>query len=88
MSSPPPKVEIFKGTNWEECHKFILAIRTRALWEGKHRDSAWKAAFAATLFWHKALLWHSRLPEDVQEDWSKLEIALLERWPPPEDDDE
>ncbi|KAG8937665.1 hypothetical protein FRC00_002792 [Tulasnella sp. 408] len=87
MSSPPP-VELFKGTNWEECHKFVLAIRTRALWEGKQRDSAWMADFAATYFWHKALPWHSRLPEDVRQDWSKLELALFDRWSLPEDDDE
>ncbi|KIO16978.1 hypothetical protein M407DRAFT_33374 [Tulasnella calospora MUT 4182] len=87
MSSPPP-VELFKGTNWEECHKFILAIRTRALWEGKQRDSAWMADFAATCFWHKALPWHSRLPEDVRQDWSKLEIALFDRWPLLEDEDD
>ncbi|KAG8915277.1 hypothetical protein FRC00_005987 [Tulasnella sp. 408] len=86
--SSPPHVERFKGTNWEDCHEFIVAIRARALWEGKLRDSAWKADFAAPLFWNKALLWQSRLPEDVQADWSKLEIALLARWPPPEDDDE
>ncbi|KIO27965.1 hypothetical protein M407DRAFT_22871 [Tulasnella calospora MUT 4182] len=85
--SSPPLVERFKGTNWEECHEFILAIRTRAMWEGKRRDSAWMADFAANYFWHKALSWHCRLPEDVREDWSKLEIALTDRWPEPEDDD-
>ncbi|KIO19580.1 hypothetical protein M407DRAFT_30772 [Tulasnella calospora MUT 4182] len=86
--SSAPHVERFKGTDWEECHDFIAAIRARALWEGKQRDSAWKADFAAPLFWGKALSWHSRLPEDVREDWSKLEIALLDRWPPQEDDDD
>ncbi|KAG8928200.1 hypothetical protein FRC01_006323 [Tulasnella sp. 417] len=79
--------ERFKGMNWEECHDFIAAIRARALVEGKQRDSAWKADFAAPLFWGKALSWHSRLPDDVREDWSKLEVALLDRWPPPDDDD-
>ncbi|KAG8928758.1 hypothetical protein FRC00_001662 [Tulasnella sp. 408] len=88
MSSPPPTVESFKGANWEECHKFIVAIRARALWEGKQRDPAWIADFAAPLFWRKALSWHCRLPEDVRQDWSKLEIALIDRWPEPEDDDE
>ncbi|KAG8915558.1 hypothetical protein FRC00_002905 [Tulasnella sp. 408] len=87
MSSPPP-VERFKGTGWEECDDFISAIRARALWEGKQRDSAWKADFAAPLFSRKALSWHSRLPEDVRDDWSKLEIALLDRWPAPDDDEE
>ncbi|KIO24043.1 hypothetical protein M407DRAFT_26573 [Tulasnella calospora MUT 4182] len=85
--SSAPHVERFKGAGWEECDEFISAIRARALWEGKQRDAAWKADFAAPLFSRKALAWHSRLPEDVREDWSKLEIALLEQWAP-EDDDE
>ncbi|KAG9031815.1 hypothetical protein FS837_002884 [Tulasnella sp. UAMH 9824] len=83
--SSAPQVERFKGTGWEECDEFISAIRARALWEGKQRDSAWKADFATPLFSGKALSWHSRLPEDVREDWSKLEIALLDRWPPSDD---
>lgn len=81
-------VELFKGNDWEDCDSFIRAIRARALWEGKQRDSAWMADFAAPQFSQKALLWHCRLPDDVRQDWSKLEIALLARWPFPEDDDE
>ncbi|KAG8894648.1 hypothetical protein FRC01_012847, partial [Tulasnella sp. 417] len=90
ISSPIPdfSVERFKGKDPAECDTFISSIRARALWEGRQRDSAWKADFAAPLFSGKALLWHSRLPEDVRDDWSKLEIALLERWPPPEDDND
>lgn len=86
MSSAPP-VELFKGKDWEECDNFIRAIRARALWEGKQRDLTWMADFAAPQFSQKALSWHCRLPEDVQQDWSKLVIALLDRWPFPEDDD-
>ncbi|KIO17392.1 hypothetical protein M407DRAFT_32951 [Tulasnella calospora MUT 4182] len=85
MSSPPP-VERFQGTSWEECQEFILAIRAHASWERKQRDPAWMADFAANYFWHHALTWHSRLPKDIRQDWSKLEIALLDRWPVPEDD--
>ncbi|KAG8915176.1 hypothetical protein FRC00_006909 [Tulasnella sp. 408] len=84
--SSAPHVERFKGTDWEECQEFIVAIRARALWEGKQRDPAWKADFAGPLFWRKALLWHTQLSEDVRDDWNKLEVALLKRWPPPEDD--
>lgn len=86
MSCAPP-VEPFKGKDWEECNNFIRAIRARALWEGKQRDSAWIADFAAPQFSHKALSWHCQLPQDVQQDWFKLLIALLDCWPPPEDDD-
>lgn len=80
-------VDAFKGTDWEECNTFIRALRLRALWEGKQRDPAWVADFAAPHFSHKALLWHSRLPQDVRQDWFKLETALLERWAPPEGDE-
>lgn len=80
-------VEPFKGKDWEECNNFIRAIRARALWEGKQRDSAWIADFAAPQFSHKALSWHCQLPQDVQQDWFKLLIALLDCWPPPEDDE-
>ncbi|KIO19585.1 hypothetical protein M407DRAFT_146705 [Tulasnella calospora MUT 4182] len=86
--SSAPDVEPFKGTGWEECYDFIVAIRARALWEGKQRDSAWIADFAAPLFRRKALSWHGRLPQDVRQDWFKLEAALFDRWPEPEDDDE
>ncbi|KAG8900780.1 hypothetical protein FRC00_011239 [Tulasnella sp. 408] len=83
----PFEVERFKGTSWEECNEFILAIRTRALWEGKQRDPSWMADFAGTYFWQSALLWHCGLPQDVRQDWFKLEIALLSRWPPPPESD-
>ncbi|KIO19586.1 hypothetical protein M407DRAFT_30777 [Tulasnella calospora MUT 4182] len=86
--SSAPHVERFKGTGWEECHEFIIAIRARALWEGKQRDSAWIADFAGTLFWRKALSWHSQLPQDVRQDWFKLEAALFNRWSEPEAHDE
>ncbi|KAG9036309.1 hypothetical protein FS837_001703, partial [Tulasnella sp. UAMH 9824] len=80
--SPPP-VELFKGTSWEECNKFILEIRTRAMWEGKQRDFAWMADFAATYLWQDAMWWHCRLPQDVRQDWLKLETALVDKWAPP-----
>ncbi|KAG8900915.1 hypothetical protein FRC00_010204, partial [Tulasnella sp. 408] len=77
-------VLLFKGTSWEECNDFIRAIRATAWREGKQRDDAWMADFAALHFSQGALSWHSRLPRDVRQDWSKLETALLDRWPPPE----
>ncbi|KIO16979.1 hypothetical protein M407DRAFT_33375 [Tulasnella calospora MUT 4182] len=86
--SSAPRVERFKGTGWEECHEFIVAIPARAFWEGKQRDSAWIADFAATLFWRKALSWHGQLPQDVRQDWFKLEAALFDRWSEPEAHDE
>ncbi|KAG9028487.1 hypothetical protein FS837_003861, partial [Tulasnella sp. UAMH 9824] len=85
--SSAPHVERFNGTGWEECQEFVAAIRARALWEDKQRDSEWMADFAAPLFWRTALSWHGQLPPDVRQDWLKLEIALFDRWPQPKDDD-
>lgn len=79
---------MFKGTDWEECNNFVRALRFRALREGKQRDPAWIADFAAPYFSHEARLWHSELPRGVRRNWFKLETALLERWAPPEDEDE
>lgn len=81
---PTTLVDTFKGASWEEGNQFIRAIRISAFKEGKQRDMAWMADFAALHFSHAALSWHSRLPQDVRQDWSKLETALLDRWPPPE----
>lgn len=81
-------VDIFKGTGWEECNEFIRAIRASAWREGKQRDMAWMADYAALQFSHAALAWHSRLPQDIRQDWGRLENALLDRWPPPEGIDE
>ncbi|KAG8913258.1 hypothetical protein FRC01_004635 [Tulasnella sp. 417] len=44
------------------------------------------AGFAATYFWQGALVWHSGLPQDIRQDWLKLEAAILARWPLPEVD--
>ncbi|KAG8999219.1 hypothetical protein FRB90_012130, partial [Tulasnella sp. 427] len=85
IMSSPPAVELFKGTGWEECDTFIRSIRSRALWEGKARDGAWMADFASPLFSRQAMVWYTRLPQDVREDWFKLQTDLLERWPPPEE---
>lgn len=86
--SSPPQIEPFRGSGtWEECSDFIRAIRAAAWKEGKLRDLAWMADFASLNFSHKALFWHSRLPEDVRQDWSKLESEIFIRWAPLEGDD-
>lgn len=85
--SSAPHVDPFTGTDWEECNGFIRALRFRALWEGKQRDPAWIADFAAPHFSHQALAWHCRLPQDVRQDWFKLEAAMIERWAPSENND-
>lgn len=85
--SSTPTIEPFKGANWEECDDFIRAIRATAWKEGKIRDPSWIADFASLHFSRKARSWYSRLPQDVRQDWEKLEVALVDRWTSPEEDD-
>ncbi|KIO30114.1 hypothetical protein M407DRAFT_158324 [Tulasnella calospora MUT 4182] len=49
--------------------------------EGKQRDNAWIADFAALCFAGDALRWYETLDDDVQLDWSKLRRAVLD-WLP------
>lgn len=75
-------VDLFKGGSWEECAAFIRAIRAAAWTEGKLRDPAWMADFASLYFSYETMLWHSKLPLEVRQDWAKLEEALVDRWSP------
>ncbi|KIO32671.1 hypothetical protein M407DRAFT_18430 [Tulasnella calospora MUT 4182] len=85
--SSESQIEPFRGSGtWEECNNFIRAIRAAAWRESKLRDLAWMADFASLYFSYQALRWHSQLPEDVRQDWSKLESEILRRWAPLEED--
>ncbi|KAG8982228.1 hypothetical protein FRB90_006939, partial [Tulasnella sp. 427] len=44
------------------------------------------ANFASLHFSGRAFKWHSTLPQNVRQDWAKLEQALIDRWPPPDSD--
>lgn len=55
--------------------------------EGKLQDPVWMALRASLHFSGNALRWHAELPQDIREDWSKLEVAMIARWPPPTDAD-
>ncbi|KAG8922260.1 hypothetical protein FRC01_014267 [Tulasnella sp. 417] len=71
----------FYGIDGEEAENFLRTIRKRALMEGKQRDNAWIADFAALCFAGDALRWYETLDDDVQLDWSKLRRAILD-WLP------
>lgn len=75
----------FTGIGWMELEAFIRSIRAIAWKEGKLQDPLWMANYASLHFSGKALRWHAELPEDTQESWRKLEIAMVARWPPPDD---
>ncbi|KAG8921968.1 hypothetical protein FRC00_007998 [Tulasnella sp. 408] len=70
----------FRGSNAAEAEDFIQAVRRKAWAEQKQFDYTWMAAFAATQMSGSALWWHARLPRDVQGDWGKLELALLDKF--------
>lgn len=87
-SATTPNVELFLGTGWEECDTFVRNIRAAAWKEDKLDDDRWIANYASLHLAGKALRWHSRLPPDVRRDWSKLEVALLDQWPSPDNTDD
>ncbi|KIO16975.1 hypothetical protein M407DRAFT_179533 [Tulasnella calospora MUT 4182] len=80
-------IECFTGSDWKECSAFIQRVRAVAWKEGKLRDPDWVADFASLYFSDDALAWYCRLSPDVQENWPKLQAALVERWSPSGGDD-
>ncbi|KAG8940775.1 hypothetical protein FRC04_005044 [Tulasnella sp. 424] len=81
-------VSTFTGNGWTELEAFIRGIRAIAWNEGKLQDPLWMANYASLHFSGKALRWHAELPEDTQESWRKLEVAMVARWPPPDDSED
>ncbi|KIO30650.1 hypothetical protein M407DRAFT_20365 [Tulasnella calospora MUT 4182] len=75
-------IESFTGSGWKECSAFIQRVRAVAWKEGKLRDPDWVADFASLYFSDDALAWYCRLSSDVQENWPKLQAALVDRWSP------
>lgn len=72
----------FRGSSAAEAEDFVQAVRRTAWAEQKQFDYAWMAAYAAALMSGPALRWHMGLPRDVQGDWRKMEVALLDRFAP------
>jgi len=72
---------VFRGASGGECEEFIGAIRQKAFAEGKQEDNKWIAQFASTCFSGKALRWHLRLDDKIQNDWKLLAQALIDAYP-------
>ncbi|KAG8937579.1 hypothetical protein FRC00_003742 [Tulasnella sp. 408] len=79
---------VFRGRDGQECEDFIRAIHKAAYAAGKLRDDAWMADVAVTCLSGRALRSYLTLEPEVKRDWSLLSLALLERYPPPDDDEE
>lgn len=71
----------FSGESGRACEKFIRDVRTHAFKNGKQRDNAWQADFAAMCLDGAALRWYEDQNMDTQEDWSLLRKSMLEKWP-------
>ncbi|KAG8960128.1 hypothetical protein FRC00_000842 [Tulasnella sp. 408] len=80
MADLLPEPAHFKGTSGDDCEIFVAMVRRRALEQGKQRDREWMALFASRCLIGDALYWYEGLDEDVQNDWTRLRPALLERF--------
>ncbi|KAG9049008.1 hypothetical protein FS837_011482 [Tulasnella sp. UAMH 9824] len=72
---------LFHGGSGEEAEKFIRAVREKAIDEGKSKDNEWMVAYAESCLAGEALRWHACLDSDTQENWKKLQQALLLQYP-------
>ncbi|KIO19490.1 hypothetical protein M407DRAFT_30858 [Tulasnella calospora MUT 4182] len=72
----------FRGSSAAEAEDFVQAVRCKAWAEEKQFDYRWMAAYAAAQMSGQALRWHMGLPRDIQSDWGKLEVAILDRFAP------
>ncbi|KAG9045425.1 hypothetical protein FS837_006335, partial [Tulasnella sp. UAMH 9824] len=72
----------FRGSSAAEAEDFVQAVRRKAWSEKKQSDYGWMAAYAAVQMSGQALRWHMSLPPDIQSDWRKLEVAILDRFAP------
>ncbi|KAG9044427.1 hypothetical protein FS837_008156 [Tulasnella sp. UAMH 9824] len=71
---------IFRGKSGKECDSFIRYIRQAAFERDKHRDYEWMAGFASSLYSGRALRWHSKLEDNVRENWKALEQEMIEEF--------
>ncbi|KIO23819.1 hypothetical protein M407DRAFT_214055 [Tulasnella calospora MUT 4182] len=77
----PTLTRLGNGEDKDNCRSFVQKIRLTACGEGKEEDSTWIVKLAYPCFSGKALDWHASLPADVQQDWRRLERAILLDFP-------
>ncbi|KAG8929602.1 hypothetical protein FRC01_004062, partial [Tulasnella sp. 417] len=82
MSTTEQRNLEFRGEDADECEKFIASVMKYAFAQGKQRDDAWMADFAATCMAKDALRWWGHLEEDVQQSWKLLQKEMLSAYPP------
>ncbi|KIO16666.1 hypothetical protein M407DRAFT_33678 [Tulasnella calospora MUT 4182] len=72
---------MFYGGSGEEAEKFIRGVRDKAINEGKREDNKWVVAYAESCLAGEALRWYTYLDSDTQDNWKKLQQALLIQYP-------
>lgn len=72
---------IFRGTNAIDCEDFIQRVNAYAFANHRSDDKRWIAAFALSRMSGPVLRWFSEQEEPVQNNWGRLSIALLRRFP-------
>ncbi|KAG8928339.1 hypothetical protein FRC01_006094 [Tulasnella sp. 417] len=72
---------LFYGGSGEEAENFIRAVCDKAIDEGKQADNKWIAVHASSCLAGEALRWYASLDSDTQENWKKLQQAVLVRYP-------
>ncbi|KAG8906558.1 hypothetical protein FRB99_006672 [Tulasnella sp. 403] len=75
----------FSGIDGVQCEEFIQIVRRRALTAGKQRDNDWIIDFVTPCFIGDALRFHAALDDEVKDNWSLLQRALLQKYPAPEE---
>ncbi|KAG8950454.1 hypothetical protein FRC04_007469 [Tulasnella sp. 424] len=83
-----PGVPVFRGGSGSDCEEFVRAVYTYAFEKDKTEDDKWMASYAATRLSGKALRWYARQNNSVKMDWSALQVALLDQYPPPDDEND
>lgn len=71
----------FCGGSGEEAEDFIRAVSDKSIDEGKREDNKWIVTYAESCLTGGALRWYAQLDSDTQENWKKLQKALLAQYP-------
>ncbi|KAG9043592.1 hypothetical protein FS837_009372 [Tulasnella sp. UAMH 9824] len=71
----------FCGGSGVAAENFLRAVYDKAIHEGKREDNKWIVAYAESCLAGEALRWYAQLDSDTQENWKKLQKALLAQYP-------
>ncbi|KAG8913044.1 hypothetical protein FRC01_004767 [Tulasnella sp. 417] len=72
---------MFHGGSGGDAEKFIRVVCDKAIDERKQEDNKWIVTYASSCLAGEALRWFVYLDPDTQENWRKLQQALLHQYP-------